>query len=794
MSRQARFENAVRWKFLAVGVWLLCTLASAWLALTKTPVANDLTLFMPSATTPAERLLLNQLRQGPAARMILIAVEGGTEQDRAATSRALVHLLRETKLFIRVLNGERLFEGNEHERLFRYRYLLNADPDRHRFSEDKLREALGLRLRALASPLSPLEKHLLPADPTGEFRKLLEAWQGGREPGKQSGVWFSPDGRRALLLAETHSPGWDLEAQARSVEIIQESFRAVQPNPELTLLLSGPAVFAVSAQETIRAELQTLSLAASAAVALLLLVAYRSLRLLLLGALPLLSSIAVAVATVGLLFGGIHGITLAFGMTLLGVASDYPIHVFSHLHSGERVDESLRRIWPTLRLGVTTTVLAYFALVTTDFTGLVQLGVFASVGLLTAAVFTRWVLPALLPLTWIPRYDPGQVGWFTSLLRPSRPATALVLTVGMAILALAAALVVAPTVWEEDLAALSPIPPQVQALDSELRAQLGAAEVSYVALITAADAEGALQRSESLAERLDTFVDRALLQSYDMAARYLPSLRSQRERQAHLPTRTQLEENLARALSALPFKDGLFAPFLAAVEATRELKPLQADDLEGTGLDLRVASLLYPYDEGWVAIVPLSGVRDPDLLANWFQALGDPHVYYFDLKKTTNALVSRFRDEALSRVAGGALLITLVLWVGLGSLRRVLVVLVPVFLALLIDGAVLLILGERLSIFHLVSLLLVLGLGIDYSLFFNRSDEEIGMRKRTLHAVLLCAASTVAVFAILGLSNLPVLGAIGKTVAIGDIMSFLMALVLAQQIPVGSPQPPHNPG
>ena len=78
-----------------------------------------------------------------------------------------------------------------------------------------------------------------------------------------------------------------------------------------------------------------------------------------------------------LLFGSLHGITLAFGMTLLGVAVDYPLHLFSHLRDDETPQSTLRRVWPTLRLGVLTTALGYLAMVFSDFDGLRQLAVFA---------------------------------------------------------------------------------------------------------------------------------------------------------------------------------------------------------------------------------------------------------------------------------------------------------------------------------------------------------------------------------------------------------------------------------
>ncbi|NIQ59077.1 MAG: xanthomonadin transporter, partial [Gammaproteobacteria bacterium] len=87
--------------------------------------------------------------------------------------------------------------------------------------------------------------------------------------------------------------------------------------------------------------------------------------------------------------------------------------------------------------------------------------------------------------------------------------------------------------------------------------------------------------------------------------------------------------------------------------------------------------------------------------------------------------------------------------IGLRSLGRALRVLVPGLIGVLVAVALLRMAGEALSLFHLVSLLLVVGIGIDYGLFFSRDDRDPSTRGRTFHGLAVCALSTVAVFGIL---------------------------------------------
>ena len=86
--------------------------------------------------------------------------------------------------------------------------------------------------------------------------------------------------------------------------------------------------------------------------------------------------------------------------------------------------------------------------------------------------------------------------------------------------------------------------------------------------------------------------------------------------------------------------------------------------------------------------------------------------------------------------------------------------------------------GISLTVFHLISLILVAGLGLDYALFFEHAADDPVEQRRTLHAVLVCSISTLFVFALLAASSLPVLRAIGLPVTIGVVSNFFLALYL----------------
>jgi predicted exporter len=510
-------------------------------------------------------------------------------------------------------------------------------------------------------------------------------------------------------------------------------------------------------------------------VALFLLLVYRSPRLWLLSTLPLLSAVIAALALTTLIFGTVHGITLAFGITLLGVAIDYPIHLFSHLQPGAAPRETLLRIWPTLRLGVVSTAAGYLAMIATGFDGLVQIGVFTITGLLAAAAVTRWVVPLGLPPRWQGEsFGLGRRGIVPSLSPRRRLAlVGLVLAAALAVLAFGGG-----PLWEEDVAALSPIPASARQQEGQLRQALPVADLNHLLLLQGTDAEAVLQQEASLGAALTALQQAGDIEDYQMAARWLPSIRQQLQRRAQLPASELLQQAVAEAQQGLPFREGAFTPFIDAVAQSRTLEPLTPASVAGTLLGTRIAPLLFERDGSWWGLVRLSGVRDEQGLAQWATRQSLPGLRYFNLKGATNELVNGFRDVALEHLGWGAMLITLLLWWGLRDWRRVVQVLLPVTTAIVLTVALLYLLGERLSLFHLTALLLVLGIGIDYSLFFSR-PEAPGERRRTAHALGVCAISTLSVFGILAFSSLPVLHAIGLTVLLGVSGSYGLARLSA---------------
>jgi len=780
--------SSSRW---VVGVWAAFVLACI-AVITRTTVTTDISAFLPRSPTPEQQVLVEQLREGVVSRLMLIGIEGAAPEALALASNRLATELRKHESFVSVDNGEDTGSGKDRDFLWRNRYLLSPAVTPERFSADALRKSLVEHLQLLGSPAGMMVRRILPNDPSGELLHILERLEGAAKPAMRDGVWFSREGGRALLVAQTRAAGYDIDAQERALALVRGAFGQAAGASGAKLLLAGPGVFSVSTRAAIRGDALRFSLIATALIAAVLLAIYRSPRVLGLGFLPVACGAAAGVAAVSLGFGSVHGITLGFGVTLIGEGVDYAIYLFTHTAPGIAPHRALDRIWPTMRLGVLTSICGFSAMLFSSFTGLAQLGLFSITGLIVAVAVTRWVLPALLPSGFAAPAVAIFGPWAMAAVRHA-PALRypLLLTVVLAAVALAAQ---RGPLWSDELESLSPVSRPDQVLDQQLRRDLGAPDVRYLVVIDAPDEEAALQASEAIGATLRNASQSGLLEGYESPADYLPSRQAQRARQAALPVAPVLRANLGQALRGLPYRRQIFEPFLQDAAAAKDLPQIDRSSLEGTRLALRLDTLLVKAENGWVAMLPLRGVTDPAAIARDIAVPAGTRAVLLDLKRESDSLYRTYRGEALKYSLLGAVAIVVLLFASLRSPRRVFEVLAPLAAAVLVTAGVLVIIGFQLSIFHLVGLLLVVAVGSNYSLFFDQQAPSGAARSRTIVSLLFANVTTLIGFGLLAFSKVPVLHDIGLTVGMGAILALAFSAVMSRRDEAGGRHEPNETG
>ncbi|MHB8496005.1 MAG: MMPL family transporter [Casimicrobiaceae bacterium] len=770
------------WRRRTLWTWLAFILAAAAITARSTYVA-DLSAFLPSAPSGAQALLLEQVRSGVAARLVLIGIEGGDAQARIEASRRLADTMRASGLFESVNNGDDTEWRKAGKFLFEHRYLLSPAVDAEHFTVEGLRAAIDDTLALLGTPADALVKPVLLRDPTGEMVRIAEAMLPAHAPRSEGGVWVSRQAPRAVMVATTRAQGADLDAQERALDFIRSHF-APQAAKGLRLVVSGASVFGVAARAQIKAEVERLAIAGSVLIAALLLVAFGSLRALATAVLPVATGVLAGIAAVSISFGQVHGVTLGFGTTLIGEAVDYAIYYLIQARRGGTGGSTagagwqhwLQTSWPTVRLGLLTSLCGFSALVFSGFPGLAQLGVYSIAGLVAAALATRYVFPILAP-----DGAPGhglrrQLGHFTgrcAAVLPRARWPLLIVSLG--------ALVVLwwlPSPWRGNLAALSPIGAAQLKLDAELRADVGTSDTGTLVALSAPDEARALAVAEVAGQRLEKLVRADVIGGFESPATLLPSPATQAARRAALPDAATLATRLAAATAHGPLAAGRLGGFIADVQAARHQAIVDRAAIAGTPLAHAVDALMVRGDAGqpWRAFLYLqAGARAVDL-GRIRAALADvPGAQVVNIKHELDALYAGYLREAMLHALAGAAAVCVLLALRLRSARRLVQVAEPIAASVVIVLATLSASGEALGILHLVGLLLVVAIGSNYALFFDHLREEGHADEDTLASLALANLTTVCSFGLLAFSNIPALYAIGQVVAPGTLLSLVLS-------------------
>lgn len=786
----AQTDGPPSWSRRAVVLlaWLLVLVCGA-VVIARTQIGADLSAFLPKSPDVRQRVLIEQLQSGVASRTLMLGIEGGTVEQRAAVSRAVGKDMRESKLFDLVQNGDVSDWSEAGAWVLQHRYQLSPGVTPGQFTAEGLRDAINDTLSALGTPAGNAIKPLLDRDPTGETQRIAMELVPASAPRSEDGVWMSRSAPRALMISTTRAAGSDLDAQAVAIARVHAAFEAATRDMGASapqLLLSGPPVFSVMSRDKIKTEAIHLAVVGGIVMGGLLLLAFASPRALIIAFLPVATGVVIGTASVSLVFGSVHGLTLGFGSTLIGETVDYAIYYLIQARGAAVAGTGWRRWrdlnWPTVRLGLLTSVCGFAALVFSGFPGLAQLGVFSIAGLVSAALATRYVLPMLAPDgatgMGMRRYMAQLAGALVrGLPRLRWPLAAL----GVAALALV--LWQGGHLWRADLGAMSPVPKSAQQLDEMLRNDIGASDGGVLVVAYGDDEQAALRHTEAAAARLDALVDKGELLGYETVTRVLPSVETQTARIASLPSDDLLRANLAEATKGMPLPASRLGPFLADVDAARKLLPVQRADLSSGPLASVVNTLMYERPSGgWGTLVVLHPGTAFDQGRLEAALAGLPEVQVVDVGRELAGLYQRYLHEAFVQVLLGALAVVVLLGVYLRSWRRLLAVCQPLLFAVVLTLGGMAVMQSALGILHLVGLLLIVAVGSNYALFFDqlrttgRADED------TLASLMLANLTTVVSFGLIAISDIPALSSIGRVVAPGALLALLLSAAFARSV------------
>ena len=597
-------------------------------------------------------------------------------------------------------------------------------------------------------PLMLMRGSQLALAQNGQKLQLMDDWLVAKD--EAGNYWY-------LLHGELAGSSFDMQQTHRLVttlNALQETLKARYPQAQL--LSRGTVFYSDYASQQAKRDVSTLGIATLLGVFLLIVAVFRSLRPLLLSVLSIaIGALAGTVVTL-LLFGELHLMTLVMSMSIIGISADYTLYYLTErmVHGAEHSPwQSLAKVRNALLLALLTTVAAYLIMMLAPFPGIRQMAVFAAVGLsascLTVIFWHPWLCCGL-PVRPVP-FMVLMLRWLAAWRRSKK------LSIGLPVaLALLSAVGISTLKVDDDIAQLQALPKDILAQEKAITALTGQSVDQKWFVVHGASPQQTLERLEAFTPALAEAQKAGEITRW----RTLP-LNSLARQKSDLT----LLQNAAPAVTNVLKSAGL-----NAVSPNLDAMPVSVD-----------AWLKSPASEGWRllwltlpdgqsgVLVPVDGAKNSAALGEL--AARHDGVVWVDRKASFDTLFALYRTlltgllfAALGVIACGAM-------VRLGW-RKGLISLVPSVLSLSCGLAVLAATGHPVNLFSLLALVLVLGIGINYTLFFSNPR---GTPLTSMLAITLAMMTTLLTLGMLVFSATQAISSFGIVLVSGIFTAFLLA-------------------
>ena len=544
--------------------------------------------------------------------------------------------------------------------------------------------------------------------------------------------------------------------------------------PQVSLLRTGVLFYSSEAAADAKKDINMISIGSIAGASVLMLLVFRSIRPLLTAAASIVLGVGFAFSVVHLLYGSIHVFTIVFGASLIGIVLDYTIHYYYHrvAHIDPARAKDNRQLYRALFVSLITSVAGFGALLFSNVAILQTIAVFSICGI-TAAWLT---VLAFSPEKSIGRVKVRQhlIDAIASAISKAGLSIADRLNGRLAFTGIMVLLLVVVVFGkgQDD-------PRRFVHLSADLLQQ--GVRISNITneiepgrfFIVEADNE------QQLFDRLETLYSNTgdlaqLISVFD----WLPSPQSQK-------LNYQLQKPLFE-------NDGPASKFFEATGmALEDLTALQREYAESSAKSLSSGNLVdllegqIPHmvvstqdQEGQPVslaafVLMATGADIDDLKTRTSDLAGTSYV---DTVADSTTELRKQRISSMWLLVLAYAVVGALMWVLYRDRRALAMTAVPA-VSTVLTLCVLLLMGQPLTLFHTMSLFLILGLGMDYVVFLNemKSDEKI-----TQQAIVLSALTSMLSFGLLALSSVPVAQAFGLTVLIGNSFNLLATLAISK--------------
>jgi predicted RND superfamily exporter protein/predicted LPLAT superfamily acyltransferase len=678
----------------------------------------------------------------------------------------------------------------------------------NRLAPNQLKSALDETRELLATSMSPMDLARRSFDPFNLLTMPALTNISGMSMDQGNQMFASTNGNFRLLFVQSAVDLTSYRACESWLKAIHAVVAELQSGPSkedwkgVTVRYTGRPVFVEEIATSMQHDMSHSVGGTAMVIAILFWLTHRR-WLPMLWLLALLGLILFATLALGaLVLGTISVVALGFAAVLLGLAVDYAVVHYQEAlaHPQMTVPEIRRAIAPSILWAAITTMSAFLVLNLGGLPGLGQLGSLVAIGIgVSALVMVMIYLPPLFPERRKPRPNQAPFHWWNYFVAPQEPPVTGIASAGKCshrgtfaltgLIFLSACMVLCFQRPGLDRTgnALQPAHGEAQTTLDEMTVELGLPPQPLWLIISGHDEAEVYQRLTKAEELLNGAVTNHLIGHYLLPDTLWPRGEFQTANRTtaailgeKAPLLREATLNAGFNTNAMVLTEELVRIWSRAGESKSVIWPtnhvsqwLLKRFVARTPDECLVMGLIYPATNKVDAaeLTPLSRqlAQNNALLSGW-ELLG-------------SATLKRVQSRMWQVVTPMVVLVLLSLWFAFRRTTEILLGVAVLCLSGVCLLATMALAGWTWNLMNLMALPLMLGTGVDYTLFIQlalrrHGGDLVAVRRSVGRALMLCGATAMAGFGSLAFSSNLGMASLGKVCAVGIGTNMLISVFL----------------
>ena len=660
-----------------------------------------------------------------------------------------------------------------------------------KLTKRQIQQTLESNYRTLISPASFATKRMISSDPFHIAPMALKKFSSLNTDNDfvtYGDFFISPDSRNLVFLITPVSTN-NTSANSKLFEEIDQLIISITSDidKQINIEYFGSAVVAMGNADRIKKDI---FLTVSIAVILLLLIIsifFRSKRTFIIVFLPVIFGALISVAVIYLLVGEVSAISLAIGAVLLGICVDFSLHVYSNFREYGSIKSIFKNLTTPILLSSMTTASAFLSLYFINSEALNDLGLFAAISIVSAALFSLLVLPGLLGKhKKVPRDSKNIIDRLANYQFSKNK----YLKLSVVVLTIILYYFSKQVGFDADMMKSNYMSKELRETENKINAVTNLSKKTIYIVTPGTSVEEAMSNNQNTAGSINKLIDNDVIQSAAIVNNVFPSKTEQeiainRWDKFWSQRYDSLIINVSETSSEIGFSKNAFRSFYNLID--KKYKPVSLKDVTLLN-ELFLENFVIETDtlSALINVVKVNNSEeDIDLVYSTFN--NNNLAWVIDKRLIASEFVKILQDNFKKLLIISLSLVFIILLIAYGRIELTIITMIPIIISWVWTVGIMGMFGIEFNIFNVIILTFIFGLGIDYSIFImrglllNYKFGTSGIRSYKV-SVILSGITTLVGVGVLIFARHPALKSIASMSIIGILSVIFITFTLLPAI------------